>query len=374
MKILIFNTLYFPYKVGGAEVSVQILAEGLVKHGHQVRVVSLHPKPKREIAKNNGVEVVYLPLANVYWPFDSKKKNKFKKMIWHFLDTANVFMMKRVVSELDNFKPDVVHTNNISGFSVLLWKKVKNRNIRLIHTARDYYLFHPNSTLFKNGKNMDEKSISVFLWSFFKKKYSNYVDSFIGISDFVIKLHKDNGFFEKSNAVCIYNPVPVPIFKDEGIVEGKTRVGFIGRLSQEKGFDEFCNIAKKYTSKDISFVAAGSPNSGEDIKKIKKMAIENNVALLGFISLELFLSKVDIVIFPIQWREPFGRVIVECVVSGKVVFSNYIGGITELSSFLNIHDLKNINFKCDLYDYSNELSIFEVDKHISAMVDIYEKI
>lgn len=46
MKILIVNTLYSPFKVGGAEVSVQILAEELVMKGHSVRVVTLHNEKK----------------------------------------------------------------------------------------------------------------------------------------------------------------------------------------------------------------------------------------------------------------------------------------------------------------------------------------
>ena len=36
MKILIVNTMYSPSKVGGAEISVQSLAEGFHKKGHQV--------------------------------------------------------------------------------------------------------------------------------------------------------------------------------------------------------------------------------------------------------------------------------------------------------------------------------------------------
>lgn len=44
MKIIIFNTLYYPSKLGGAEVSVQMLAEGLASNGHEVIVVSLGEK------------------------------------------------------------------------------------------------------------------------------------------------------------------------------------------------------------------------------------------------------------------------------------------------------------------------------------------
>ncbi len=44
MKIIIVNSLYYPYKFGGAEVSVQLLAEGLVARGITVKVITLNNK------------------------------------------------------------------------------------------------------------------------------------------------------------------------------------------------------------------------------------------------------------------------------------------------------------------------------------------
>lgn len=58
---MVVNTLYAPYSVGGAEISVQILCEELAKQGHQVRVITLCDK-KRELTTIKSVDVVYLPL------------------------------------------------------------------------------------------------------------------------------------------------------------------------------------------------------------------------------------------------------------------------------------------------------------------------
>ncbi|GAB7213575.1 glycosyltransferase [Dickeya ananatis] len=74
MRILIINTLYHPYKVGGAEVSVQLMAEALVQRHHQVQVLCLTPEKQRSETVINGVAVCYVPLANDYWPFDGEKK------------------------------------------------------------------------------------------------------------------------------------------------------------------------------------------------------------------------------------------------------------------------------------------------------------
>ncbi|HCC6428424.1 TPA: group 1 glycosyl transferase, partial [Klebsiella pneumoniae] len=62
MKIIIVNSLYYPYKFGGAEVSVQLLAEGLVARGITVKVITLNNKKEIERFNHNGVEVVSFPL------------------------------------------------------------------------------------------------------------------------------------------------------------------------------------------------------------------------------------------------------------------------------------------------------------------------
>jgi len=47
---------------------------------------------------------------------------------------------------------------------------------------------------------------------------------------------------------------------------------------------------------------------------------------------------VDVVVLPVKWREPFGRVVVESVLAKKIVLTNAVGGITELAKILpNIH-------------------------------------
>ncbi len=56
MNIILVNTLYYPYKIGGAEVSVQILAESLIEKGHSVTVVSIHEHNERKDTEHNGVK------------------------------------------------------------------------------------------------------------------------------------------------------------------------------------------------------------------------------------------------------------------------------------------------------------------------------
>ena len=57
MKILLLSALYPPYQVGGAEKAAALLAEALGRHGHDVVVVSLHPKSNEIVEQYNGVRV-----------------------------------------------------------------------------------------------------------------------------------------------------------------------------------------------------------------------------------------------------------------------------------------------------------------------------
>jgi len=364
MKIMIFNTLYFPYRIGGAEVSVQLLAEELALQGHRVRVVSLTQGNEREATILNGVELIKLPLANVYWPFSNQNKSTLKKAAWHLFDYLNVKMYFKSLKEIKEFAPDIVHTNNISGFSVLLWKAVKKCKVRLVHTSRDYYLFHPNSTLFSNGRTMKLNDKSIMFWSTIKRIYSRNVDEYVGISNFIQKLHHENFFFKNANNHVIYNAVSkIESTKSSDI---KT-IGFIGRLSTEKGFDVFCNVAGKYKNK-YSFIAAGNFVNNEEQHSLKNLASKSDVSVKGFMKLDDFLNQVDAVVLPIKWNEPFGRTVVECVLADKLVLTNPVGAMTELSMILpNIIITDNI--ERDFYDKIDKSEIKPVD---SVLIDQFK--
>lgn len=345
MNILIVNTLYAPFKVGGAEVSVQLLAEELVSKGDRVRVVCLHDEKTRKQTELNGVEVVYLPLKNLYWPFNNVQKEKVKKILWHLIDNFNPMMGKIFEQELDDFKPDIVHTNNISGFSVAIWDVVKNKNIKLVHTARDYYLLHHNCTLFQSGKNMDVKSTKIKLASLIKKIKSKNVDNFVGISKYISALHRDNGFAQNATHQHIYNPIKNMTVDNESSTV--IRVGFIGRLTEDKGFSAFCDKAQEMTiPNEVEFFAAGRLASSIEGEYLKAKAERSGVHLLGFVPVESFLAKIDMIYLPTMWNEPFGRVVAETASAGKHVFTSYAGGVAEVAEYYeNIYELNEFTLE-----------------------------
>ncbi|MFM4862520.1 glycosyltransferase [Aeromonas media] len=370
MKIVIVNTLYYPYKIGGAERSVQLLAEELVRHQHEVTVICLHEFNviKEDIV--NGVKVYYLPIRNIYWPFDGKPRSLMKKVVWHTIDYFNFLASRDVERLLLKIKPDVVHTNNLSGFSISIWSLANKLKLMLIHTSRDYYLFHPLSTLFdsKKEKNISPRGFFVKLWSFFRKRQSRKVNCYVGISNFISDFHVENGFFPNSNHAVIYNSVN-PCFKSD--INNKKNVnyftvGFIGTLTKNKGFFDFCNIALKFP--EVNFVAAGRFTSDVDENEFKNRFSNKNISLLGHIEFSDFADIVDSVILPVQWNEPFGRTVVECALSGIVVYVSPVGGIKELiNKVYNVYPLESFSGNKKNNTMENSVNIISFTSENIAM-------
>ncbi|NBJ33780.1 glycosyltransferase [Serratia fonticola] len=376
MKIIIVNTLYHPFKIGGAEVSVQLLAEELVLKGHHVRVISLHDLKKRMIENINGVEVVYLPLKNIYWPFDNNKKGKLKRLLWHIIDMYNIPMAQAVSKEIDDFKPDVVHTNNIAGFSVAVWAAIKKSGKKLVHTSRDYYLFHPNSTMFHKDRNIEPDENIVHFWSFIKRIASKNVDYYVGISNFIKKFHEENDFFPNATSSYIYNAVEEPSFN---ATESKAlRFGFVGRLTKDKGFDVFCQLIDHFKKHypNASFSAAGRFSNNDSLDELQILANEKGVNLLGFVPINQFFQQVDVVVLPIKWREPFGRVVVESALANKIVLTNSVGGISELKCYFSkikfIEDIDAIDLEINSSSINNN-KIFTRSEIANKYIEVYIK-
>src|ERR1700712_5461856 len=125
MKILIANTLYYPDVLGGAEVSTQILAEGLVAAGAEVTVVCASGTGVDHVTELNGVKIWRLRFANLYWPHRPGKRSRVAKLVWHAIDSYNVLMARKLPAVVAKEKPDLVSTSNLSCLSVDLWRIAK---------------------------------------------------------------------------------------------------------------------------------------------------------------------------------------------------------------------------------------------------------
>ena len=137
MKVLLVNTWYYPNMEGGAEQSTKLLAESLVRSGNEVAVYCIDSDNDEIITQViNGVKV-YRGNAGGYLN-RIKNKGVFNKLYTKYKDIYNYKSNKEIIRIINDFNPDIVHTNCLNGVSISVWKKIKSRKIPIVHTLRDY--------------------------------------------------------------------------------------------------------------------------------------------------------------------------------------------------------------------------------------------
>ncbi len=348
MKILIVNTLYDPYKIGGAEISVQALAEEFSINGKEVGVLTLGEEDNHY--NLNDVLIWRLKIENNFWPFDDANKSTINKLFWHISDVNNKRYDNKIKNIFNVFKPDILFTNNLSGFSTRVWSLAKSNNIKIVHTLRDYYLQCPKTVKFNKGKNCNKLCFDCKMLSFFKKEASKNIDFVIGISDYILQDHLNQGYFKDVPYRVIYNGFKFnnEIFAKKKLPQGETIIfGYIGQLNKSKGVELLLNSFSHLDKSNKWKLQIAGKADESYLNKLKQINGSNNVEFLGFVNSSDFFNKIDVLIVPSLWNEPFGRVVLEGIIKNKVVIGSNVGGIKELLSE-NPYFLFNPNDEGDL--------------------------
>lgn len=335
MRILLANTHYASSVVGGGQVSVEYLAESLARLGHHVVVVTTTRSKDARVSELNGVRVYWVGLANVYWPTETEVRSKLAKAAWHTLDTYNWIMGRRFGSILDRERPDVVHTNVLSGLSIAAWYETKKRGVPLVHTLRDYYLLCIRSSMTRGGDNCVSRCKQCSLFSLHKKRASATVDAVVGVSQFILDLHLQHGYFTAARKRrVIHNPYSYPSGAtgrrkvNEG-EDGPLRIGFLGRVHPSKGIEHLLAAVRQFPRHRYHVLVAGR-GTPEYERRLSDVYPEVNVSYLGVVERDQFLAEVDILVVPSLWNEPLARTVIEAYANGVPVVGSSRGGLPEI--------------------------------------------
>lgn len=201
MKVLITVSTYYPRKDGVQNVT-EYLAEGLVKKGHQVTVVTTDKNINNEYEVHNGVIIKRIDLYTKFG-FYVGKIRKYKELI--NIETNNCDVMINVCTQ--NAFTDVI-LKNIENY--------KCKKILYVHGIFDFRFYKVNFSSLKSIINKIWKEIR---WFFYYKLNGKYFKKY----DKVIQLHeKDYGniYFNKNyniNSVIIENAAENEFFERKTI-------------------------------------------------------------------------------------------------------------------------------------------------------------
>lgn len=331
MKIALLNSFYYPFEPGGAERSVRLLAESLVASGNDVVVICLGDG--RSSDRHNGVLIERLPIRNTYLqkPGETVQAGIVGRLLWHLRDTRNLAAARDVKAILMRHKVDVLHTNNIAGFSVAVWAAAKSLGIPVVHTSRDFYLLCPKTTMMRGEIQCEMQCLSCRVLSRRRIAASARIGRYVGISSYIARKHAAFGAFDGVPTSVIYNsfpeqaPLPLPA---DGLV-----VGYIGRLTPAKGVGLFIEaierLAEMVPGLQLRAVIAGKGEPAYE-NELHERAVHLPIDFLGEVKPAEFFSRCHVTAVPSLWEEPLGRVAIESMAYGRPVAVTPRGGLPEL--------------------------------------------
>jgi glycosyltransferase involved in cell wall biosynthesis len=310
--------------MGGAEISTQILAESL-SDITKVNIITVggHRKKEGIIEEEiNKVSVLRLPSNNLYWIGERKKRHIINKILWHIINGYNVFQYKEVKRVLLKVQPSIIHTQNLPGLSLGVWKAAHELGIPIVHTLRDYSLLCPVHS-----------SIYSTMYRKIVRNNSKNVSSVIGISNFILNKHLDEGLFQFSKKYVVPNVVEdAVISKEKNFTKNPLILGYFGQLESNKGVQFLIQAVKKIPCEIVSrLFIVGNGQLKEEL--LDQSDNDPRIIFLGKLEQKKvrdIMGQVDLTIVPSIWEEPFGRVIIESYQVGTPVYASNVGGIPEV--------------------------------------------
>ncbi len=334
MKVLLTSTLYptpqAPKIVGGAEIFARRFAEGLVQRSDEVEVIRAASTPGQAPETCDGINVYSAPVRNVYLPF-TEQKNVALRSIWHAVDDWQM-QAPLIAERIRAFKPDVLHSNNLSGLTTAVWRVAAQLGVPVLHTLHDYYLTCPRCSRFENGRSCEHTCTSCGILSFHRKRATHWLSAVVGVSERVLSIHTDMGMFSETPIRTVIRnastepprePYPRPVCTAE------VTFGFIGRLTEEKGIDNLMRALAMLPRDRIRMMIAGRV-SDEEQRRLRALAPNARIEFMGFVVPDDFYKQVDVVIAPSIWHDPGPLVVADAKAAGRPLLGTRFGGMPEV--------------------------------------------
>ncbi|TKJ38112.1 MAG: hypothetical protein CEE38_04970 [Planctomycetes bacterium B3_Pla] len=265
-----------------------------------------------------------------------------------FAGIHNPFAAKALAKTLDDFRPDIVQVQNLYPLlSASIFRPIKQRGIPVVMRCPNYRLFCPNGLHLTKGKVCEKclgfgkefrcvlnncernlfKSTGYALRNAFARMTNQIlgsVNAFIVQTEFQKRKFAERGIpADRIGIVPGFAPVN-QIPKHDGLGD---LVSFAGRVSPEKGIDEFLDAAR--IMPNVQFAVAGGDNGMSDIRD----KCPSNVEWLGFLradELNDLYIRSRVIVVPSRWFEGFPNVATQAMAHARPIVAARIGAMTSI--------------------------------------------
>lgn len=385
LKVAVIATSYPPLTFGGAERSTEELCAELVERGHAVTVLCLgpaHSGVQRGTAA--GVKVVRFG-SSALDPFLSGGSNVtgLSKVRQHLGELIRVREYRFLDNELSRLKPDVIHINNLAGFGWMAW--LTSRTAPTVQTLRDYYLSCLATTKYHDGRPCRSLVCRVLKCPF---RLTRIRPSYcVGVSQRLLEILRADGVISNSKEDVVYNLPTVSgvVRQPRGGHIAIGTFGLLGRVGGDKGtwvaIEAFRQLIRRNPSRNFRLHIAGS-GAAADLERLSGITAANgSIIFHGQLDASLLLAKIDALLVPTQWEEPFGRVAAEALLSGSVLIASSVGGLPEVARYFGgafrlVSDFSNpLAWAKEMEGVANERpAVLPATRRVRSVGEAYERI
>lgn len=398
MKILMVNKFLYP--AGGAETYMFGLGKQLAALGHSVEYFGMeHPDRCVGNSIDSYTDEVNFRNAGISAKLKYSIKSVYSKEA-----------CEKIGKVIENFKPDIVHLNNINfQLTPSIIYEIKRHNIPIVQTVHDTQIACPNHRMYNEKKGeicskcfggnylyciKDKcvhdsllKSVVAAYESYYYHKRNTYslIDCYVCPSNFIASVVKGQGIDSKKIEI-LHNYCNTP--KENLAHESKRGdyVLYFGRISVEKGIKTLIDVCKQLP--EIKFIFAGTGPLLPMCDGVK------NIEAVGFKSGEELNSLIKNAAFsvcPSECNENCPMSILESLALGTPVICSDLGGAPELvipgktGEIFKAYDKNELKEKIsELYNSPDLLeemsrqciqsSTNTLQKYTDNLIDIYNRI
>ncbi len=329
MKILLIN--HFPLQGSGSGVYVANIAKSLEQKGHELCIIM--PENTTEIIDIDNVkihpvffkreEIIEGQLDFNFPCMDPHPRSSFlfDEMTEEQIKQYEMAFRVAIEEELEEFKPDVIHSQHIWIISGIL----KDYNIPYIITSHgaEFITYKKTDTFDNYGNNAVEGCKKIIAISDhnieeIKEKFSKAKDKITFIKngynsqDFFIEDIKKQDILKKFSINQEFDKI----------------VLFVGRISKMKGLDVLLKATKTYETEKTLTLIVGEGEFRKELDILKEELGLKNIVFLGskrHKDLRLLYNIADVLVLPSR-REALPLVAIEALACGTpAIVTNLFG-------------------------------------------------
>ena len=336
-------------------------------------------------AKRAGYEIETLRTTSRY-----ARENILGKIHGFFSGIYSIQGRRKMRKALRKFIPDIVHIHNLYPFiSPAVLPLCRKEGVKVVMTVHNYRLICPTGLFLRDGKPCENclkkgnerdcirfncehdrfRSLGYALRNAFARHmryYLDNVDYFCCLTDFQRQKLIDAGFAPERikvipNYIKKVKPEEPNATTDKW---GTGYIGYVGRLSHEKGYDMFIEVARRHP--ELKFQLAGILRPGE------KMELPPNVNHCGHLSptrLARFYENSAFIVIPSRCYEGFPTVLLEAAMHKHCCIVPNHGAFPEIMTDLETGEKGSLLFTpLDVDDLERKIV------QLSADHDLMEKL